>query len=48
MFLMKKHTSNDYIKIPKSFTITSEGVIKYDFKAMRDYFNSILKTMGEQ
>ena len=45
---MKKHTSNDYIKIPKSFSITSEGIIKYDFKAMRDYFNSILKTMGEQ
>ena len=47
MFLMKKQTSNEHIKIPKSFTITSEGVIKYDFKAMRDYFNSILKTMGE-
>ncbi len=37
---------NDYIKIPKSF-VFSKNLKQYDFKAMRLYFDSILKGMGD-
>jgi len=37
---------DDYIKIPKTFVIRDE-IIRYDYKSMRDYFDSILQAMGE-
>tara|TARA_R100001460_G_scaffold41877_5_gene77837 strand:- start:2334 stop:2594 length:261 start_codon:yes stop_codon:yes gene_type:complete len=38
--------TKDFIKIPKTFVIRDD-IIKYDYKSMRDYFDSILKAMGE-
>tara|TARA_R100001440_G_scaffold36955_1_gene56125 strand:+ start:9568 stop:9822 length:255 start_codon:yes stop_codon:yes gene_type:complete len=37
---------DDYIKIPKTFVIRDD-IIRYDYKSMRDYFDSILQAMGE-
>ena len=44
---MKSHSSDDYVKVPKSFVINDKGIKIYDFKAMRSHFNNILKIMGE-
>ena len=38
--------TDDFIKIPKTFVIRDD-IIRYDYKSMRDYFDSILKAMGE-
>ena len=37
---------NDYIKIPKSF-VFKDNRKYYDYKAMRNYFNTILVGMGD-
>ena len=37
---------DDFIKIPKPFVIKN-NIIKYDYKSMRDYFDNILKVIGE-
>ena len=37
---------DDFIKIPKPFVIRNH-IIKYDYKSMRDYFDNILKVIGE-
>ena len=37
---------DDFIKIPKPFVIRNH-IIKYDYKSMRDYFDNILKAIGE-
>ena len=37
---------DDYIKVPKPFVIR-DHIIKYDYKSMRNYFDDILKTLGE-
>jgi len=39
-------TTDDFIKIPKPFVIRNH-IIKYDFKSMRNYFDDILRTLGE-
>tara|TARA_B100001057_G_C22859775_1_gene954027 strand:- start:823 stop:1071 length:249 start_codon:yes stop_codon:yes gene_type:complete len=38
--------TDDYIKIPKPFVIRNH-IIRYDYKSMRDYFDNILKAIGE-
>ena len=38
--------TDDFIKIPKPFVIKNH-IIRYDYKSMRDYFDSILKAIGE-
>tara|TARA_Y100000741_G_C17927150_1_gene426116 strand:- start:260 stop:520 length:261 start_codon:yes stop_codon:yes gene_type:complete len=38
--------TDDFIKIPKPFVIRNH-IIRYDFKSMRNYFDSILKAIGE-
>lgn len=38
--------TDDFIKIPKPFVIRNH-IIKYDYKSMRDYFDNILKVIGE-
>ena len=35
-----------FIKITKPFVIRNH-IIKYDYKSMRDYFDNILKVIGE-
>jgi len=42
----KKYDFDNYVKVPKSFVI-SDGIRIYDFKAMRNHFNDILKLLGE-
>tara|TARA_R100000231_G_scaffold382_2_gene670 strand:- start:849 stop:1001 length:153 start_codon:yes stop_codon:yes gene_type:complete len=42
----KKYDFDDCVKVPKSFVI-SDGIRIYDFKAMRNHFNDILKLLGE-
>ena len=37
---------NDYIKIPKSFVFKNNQK-QYDYKAMRNHFNTILLGMGD-
>lgn len=38
--------TDDFIKIPKPFVIRNH-IITYDYKSMRDYFDNILRTLGE-
>ena len=42
----KKYDFNDYVKVPKS-VVYQNGIRIYDFKAMRNHFNDILKLLGE-
>lgn len=37
---------DDFIKIPTPFVVRNH-IIKYDYKSMRDYFDNILKAIGE-
>tara|TARA_Y100000114_G_scaffold81654_1_gene75304 strand:- start:758 stop:895 length:138 start_codon:yes stop_codon:yes gene_type:complete len=45
---MKKHTSNDVITVPINYVVSKDGIIKYDFKAMRNYFDLRMKILGER
>ena len=48
-FLEKFQSSNmakrSYIKVPVSFVI-SDGIIKYDYKEMYDYFDKRMQLLG--
>tara|TARA_Y100000114_G_scaffold112443_1_gene106215 strand:+ start:1626 stop:1760 length:135 start_codon:yes stop_codon:yes gene_type:complete len=44
---MKKQVSKQVIEVPLNYIIDENGKIKYDFKAMRTYFNLRLKMLGE-
>lgn len=45
---MKKHTSKEVISVPINYVVSKDGIIKYDFKAMRTYFDLRMKILGER
>lgn len=44
---MKKRSSNDVLVVPLYFVVDSNGLKKYDFKAIRSYLDNRLKLLGE-
>tara|TARA_R100000734_G_C3276301_1_gene71041 strand:- start:340 stop:474 length:135 start_codon:yes stop_codon:yes gene_type:complete len=44
---MKKPSSNEVLVVPLYFVVDSNGLKKYDFKAIRSYLDNRLKLLGE-
>ena len=44
---MKNPNSSKVLVVPLYFVVDSNGLIKYDFKAIRSYIDNRLKLLGE-